>query len=131
MSSTLIVIQVDYLMQVPSFFRGAHIFTWVTVNSFLGIHLWMIQNIKCKNLVLYMLMTKEIGSNINQNKNTVKNKTLWLLKSLYFSVWTLWNRDKPLKSIFDSFIEIHTLNDRVETLFYMDESLISRVISLY
>ena len=62
---------------------------------------------------------------------TVKNKTLWLLKSLYFSVWTLQNRDKPLKSIFDSVIEIHTLNDRVETLFYMDESLISRVISLY
>ena len=65
-----------------------------------------------------------------QNYNTVKNKTLRLSITLYLSVWTLRNRDKPLESEFDSVVEVHTLRDKVKTFLYRDSSLMNRDISL-
>ena len=62
--------------------------------------------------------------------NTVKNKTLRLSITLYLSVWTLRNRDKPLESEFDSVVEVHTLRDKVKTFLYRDSSLMNRDISL-
>ena len=61
---------------------------------------------------------------------TVKNKTLRLSITLYLSVWTLRNRDKPLESEFDSVVEVHTLRDKVKTFLYRDSSLMNRDISL-
>ena len=62
--------------------------------------------------------------------NHCKNKTLQLSITLYLSVWTLRNRDKPLESEFDSVVEVHTLRDKVKTFLYRDSSLMNRDISL-
>ena len=61
---------------------------------------------------------------------TVKNKTLRLSITLYLSVWTLRNRDKPLESKFDSVVEVRPLRDKVKTFLYRDSSLMNRDISL-
>ena len=66
----------------------------------------------------------------SDHRSTVKNKTLRLSITLYLSVCTLRNRDKPLESEFDNVVEVHTLRDKVKTFFYRDSSLMNRDISL-